>query len=429
MNLRRTLVPIVTRYGSVAVQLLVVTVVAQKLDAVGTAQYFTLMGWVLTSYFWVGAGLPDGAVKEVPALVALGHHDEAARVIRRTLAVGFGTIPIGFLASVGFGYQVSHQWGAAFGVGLWWSSYAAIFISAQILVAAGSPALGSAIFYGAANLGQLCVTIPAVLLLPKVGTADVLTLTGLGTALTAAASVVVVVRVSRRSIALVGTSHGNFHPLPEDHVRSALRSGAAIAVGRFVQAAIIWTPVWVAGVALNAESAADMGIASRLVSAVAGVIAAVRFSVRPEIAAAAAVGDWDGIERTGRRIAAAASALAVVAIVVTAGAGEFMIPMIFGDAHRGVAALTVILLFGTLGESFGGPVDETLKMSGDANFVLSAQTVVVAISASLQFLSATYLGPETQAATYAFGFSALYAVLISKLSRARGVLLVPGGWR
>lgn len=429
MNMRRTIVPIVTRYGSVGVQLLVVTVVAQKLDAVGTSQYFTLMGWVLTSYFWVGAGLPDGAVKEVPALVVLGHHEEAARVVRRTFAVGLGTIPLGFITSVGFAYQISHQLEAAFGVGLWWSAYAAIFVAAQVLVATGSPALGSAIFYGAANLGQLCITIPAVLLLSTVETADVLTLTGLGTAVTAALSVFVALRAVRRVTTSAQTAGTEFHPLVDGHVRSALHSGAAIAVGRFVQAAIIWTPVWIAGVALNAEAAADMGIASRLVSAVAGVIAAVRFSVRPEIAAAAAVGDWDGIERTGRRIAAAASALAVLAIVSSAGLGGFMIPLIFGDAHQGVAVLTVILLFGTLGESFGGPVDETLKMSGDANFVLLAQLSVVASSAIIQLLSATWLGPEVQAVSYACGFSALYAVLIARLSRARGVVLVPGRWR
>lgn len=426
VNVGNAAIPILSRYGSVAIQLVVISVVARDLDSKGTAQYFSVMGWVLATYFWVGAGLPDGAVKEVPALKVLERTSDSTLLLKRAFRRSLLSLPVGFFASVVAGYAVCANVQAALATGLWWAAYAATFASSQTVVAAGKPRAGTAMFYSAANLGQVCFTVPALIIASPSEASEVLLLAGIGTGISACVCILVTTTLIDR----IGGQAPVPVSAPSDRlIRQAARAGWPIAAGRFVQAAIIWSPVWVASVALSSERAADMGLASRLVSAVAGVIAAVRFSIRPQLSEWAALGDWHAIESKGRSIATAATGLAVAALCGTLTLGWTVVPALFGHQREAAVLLTAMLLFGTIGESIGGPVDEVLKMSGAAIFVLAAQAVLVMVSALGQYAAATMVGSTALAMVYSMGFIALYIVLIIRLNMVRGILLIPGGRR
>lgn len=422
MRATRFIGPIASRYGSVAVQMLVIAVIAHSLDAQGAARYFTFMGLVLTTYFWVGGGLPDGIVREVPALRAVGQEAVARALVKVAWRRTVLTLPIGFsLVSVA-AFLISREVGTAIGVGAWWTSYAIIFSAAQITVAAGSAGIGTTLFYSSANLGQLLVTVPAVLAFSTGTLQSVTLLTGLGTMLAALVAAAVALRTARKldSVNLSGRELDT-----RSVSTSAFRVGIQIAIGRCVQAVIIWSPVWIAVALLTARNAADIGLAARLVSAVAGVIAAVRFSVRPELAAAAAVGEWLSIQRAGRSIAILATGLALSAVIATIAVGPIVISAIFGTEYGAVWLFTAILLLGTVGESVGGPVDEILKMSGDAGFVLGAQLGAMVAVVGLQTVGAIVAGPELQSVAYVATFSALYLALIIRLRLTRKITILP----
>src|SRR6185437_8426820 len=92
----------------------------------------------------------------------------------------------------------------------------------------------------------------------------------------------------------------------------------------------------------------------------------------------AARGDWHEIERKGRAIASVASFAAFAALVGALAVGAPLIALLFGEVYRPAAAILCVLLLGTLGECFGGPVDEVLRMTGRSHIVLGLLAVFAA---------------------------------------------------
>ena len=405
--------PIAARYASIFIQFGVVAVVIRALNQDEAGQYFVIMGLVWATYFVAGVGLPDGAVRFVPALVAIDNEPQATSLLSRGFRYSLATVPIGAALSACALAAYSGACGPAILTGVWWASYGIIFVSAQAIVASGQGELGTAIFYSAANTGQLVVTVPLILLAGLDRLDTVLLATVAGTSLSAAVCLVVAwCRCGRRGVG-------------QQPLREAWQQGATIAAGRVVQSCLLWSPVWVVSLTLGASDAALVGLASRLVSAVAAVIAAVRFSIRPSLARDAAQGNWRAIESHSSRIALFTTVLAVAALAVAVAAGDPLIAFLFGSSYRGAGIITALMLIGTVGESFGGPVDEVLRMSGHATEVIVLQTAVLVAGIGAQALAGWSGGLTALLMTYGLMFLLLYLVFIGRLWRLRGILVLP----
>ncbi len=411
--MRKYVIPITTRYASVLVQFAVVAVVTHALTQGDAGRYFVVMGLVLATYFVAGCGLPDGIVRFAPALAATDLVAQADSLLRRGFRFSIATVPFGavvggFIVALYVGFNYSALLAA-----LWWASYGTIFVSAQMVVAAGKSELGTAMFYSAANTGQLVLTVPAIVLGHLDDLVTVLAATVAGTSVSAAVCLVIAIRNCDRS-------SGGHQPLTE-----AWRQGAVIAAGRVIQSCFLWSPVWVVGIALGPSDAALVGLASRLVSSVAAVLAAVRFSIRPRLARDAAQGNWLAIQRHSSQIAFYTTALAVFAMLVSATVGDELIALVFGSEYRGAALVVTLMLIGTVGESFGGPVDEVLKMAGYARVVVGVQVVVMTAGFGLQVAAARSWGVTGLVTVYGLMFVTMYLVLIGYMWKLRRILIVP----
>ncbi|WP_156432614.1 lipopolysaccharide biosynthesis protein [Mycobacterium sp. M26] len=414
--MNRFLGPVAARYASIAVQFGVVAVITRALDQHDAGNYFVTMGFVTATYFIAGLGLPDGVVRYAPALMATGRESEGRALLRGGLRYSLLTIPIGAGIT---GCAIGIYLGATdVGIlsGVWWGCYGVIFVCAQSLVASSRSELGTAVFYSAASAGQLLISVPMIVLGHLDRLDSVLMAMVLGTAAAACVSVAIALRLR---------AHASGAAIGPETLRGVWQQGMLIAVGRVAQSCLIWSPVWVVSMTLGASDAALVGLASRLVNAVAAVLAAVRFSIRPSLAQDAAQGNWRTIETQSSRIAAFATTLSVTAALAMATIGEPLIAFLFGPAYRGVGIITAIMLISTIGESLGGPVDEVLRMSGHAREVILAQLVVLVVAFAAQAFVALHAGLHAAVATYGLMYVALFAIFIGRLHRLHGILIAP----
>jgi len=411
----RFIVPILSRYGAIAVQFLIVAMITNSLSMRDTGIYFSIFGLILTTNFASGLGLPDGLVRACPPVAESNNRELVVTLLSSGLTIGFASIAGLSLAFGLFSAGMFGHYSLILPVSVWWASYGVTFLMSQTLVAAGYTRLGTFVFYSAINCGLLLVLLPYLALSSTPPLGHVLYVTMAGAAIAAFVSCTfVIVNVARPN-----------RPQYSTELRAAWTTGLLIALGRIVQAAIIWSPVWVAGVIVDAPGAALIGLATRLVSAVAAVIAAIRFSIRPDLARDAAAGRWTKIEEIASRIAFWASLLALAAIGGTLLLGKPIITIVFGQTYQEAYVLVALFLLGTLGESIGGPVDEILKMSGRAKTVLTFQIFIVAIGLILQSFAATWFGLPGVAIGYAACLAALYAMQIIYLKKSVGIFVFP----
>lgn len=409
----RYLAPVAARYSSILVQLALMVIVTRVLSQNDAGRYFVIMGVVYATYFLAGFGLPDGIVRFAPAIAATGEEQGATALIARGFRYSLALVPIGAVIS---GLLIFLYTGGAFTAiltALWWAANGAIFVAGQTLVAQGRSSLGTALFYTAASVGHVVVSIPLILLAGLDRLDAVLGATTAGAAIAALGCLMV-----------AGRSCGR--PAPErGEVRRAWRQGTEIAAGRVVQSCLLWSPVWVAALLLSPADTATVGLASRLVAAVAAVIATVRFSVRPELARDAAREDWAAIESHSSRIAIFATALAVAAMVAFLLIGDRFVAEVFGTDYRGAAVITALMLIGTIGESFAGPVDEILRMAGHAREVLIAQTAALLAGITAQVIASLAGGLAALTVAYGLTFILLYATLDYRLRALHGIGVLP----
>ncbi|MDZ7910609.1 MAG: lipopolysaccharide biosynthesis protein [Rhodococcus sp. (in: high G+C Gram-positive bacteria)] len=411
----RYVVPIATRYTSVLLQFAVVAVITRVLSLHDAGQYFVLMGFVLSTYFVGGFGLPDGVVRFVPALSATEESARADALLDRGLKLSLATIPIGTVLCAGIAKIYTGNWMAAGLTGAWWAAYALIFVCAQVVVASGRSELGTAMFYSAANIGQVLITVPIIFFAGFGELETVLTATVLGTGV-AAAICLLYLWVSRtRSLSPIGRSL----------LGNAWRQGSTIAAGRVVQAGLLWSPVWIASATLGPSDAALVGLACRLVSAVAAVLAAIRFSIRPTLARDAVRGNWQSIESHSSRIALYATLLAIGSAVFVVCFGDAILPSVFGADYHGVGVVTALMLIGTVGECIGGPTDEILRMSGHASDVIVLQLLGLTVGVGAQLIAGTWYGLNELVLAYALTFVVLYSAYIVRLYLVHGIVVLP----
>lgn len=405
--------PILSRYSAVLVQFLVAALVTNNLPISEAGVYFLVTGMILSSYFVVGFGLPDGAVRIVPPLLEEGRTQEANTILGATLTLGL-------ISSVLGAFVFGAAWGwvrgtPEFGLisGLWWFGYGLMFVGSQILIALGNIRLGTFAFYSAINFCLLIVVGPLAFFSENLSL-ELIT-TGASAASVFAAGCITFSVVSKGV-------RPNFDFLI---AQTSCKTGGTMAAVRVAQAVMIWSPVWLAGLLSGPQAAAHIGLASRLTSTIAAVLAVVRFSIRPELARHAAAGRWCQIKATASTIAFWTTMLAFVALVLDFLIGRIIIEWIFGESYGPVYALVAVFLIGTLGESMGGPVDEVLKMDGQALPVFQIQLFCLAIGGFVQLVGGWSFGVFGISGGYAMTFLGFYGALIIYLWYKRGIWVYP----
>jgi O-antigen/teichoic acid export membrane protein len=114
-----------------------------------------------------------------------------------------------------------------------------------------------------------------------------------------------------------------------------------------------------------------------------------------------------------------AIALSLIAYLIV---GYWLIVFLFGANYGAAYPVLAILIVGTLAEGVGGVVDEILKMTGSATFVLALLVAVVACEAAAAWLVRDVL---SLAAIQAGAIILLYAAQLAFFRKTRGVWLLP----
>jgi O-antigen/teichoic acid export membrane protein len=406
------------RYSAIIIQFALVLLVSRHTSTTTAGTYFIIFGWVNSTYFIAGLGLPDGLVREISHLASTG--GEAA--IRPLMLRAVGLFAVLTLATAAAGILGAQAFGFAPGlvlwVAAWWLCYAINFFCAQSLLALGRPTAGSFFFYPALNISLLFTLFPYLLFTRNEPVEHLLAAAIAGAAPMALIAGSALATALRRMDRPAGTE------APPVALGAVMSLGFRIAVARVAQTAIYWIPTWIAGGVLMPAAAAVLGLAARLNNAVAAVMAAIRFIVRPQIVAAAARDDWQTISRNARMISTLASGAVLLAILVYLAIGRPLIVGIFGASYAGAFLPLLILLFGTLAEATGGVVDEVLKMTGNASFVLGTLLCVVAGEALFSWAGGRH-GLLWLAAAQSLALACLYGTQISFAKWRRGVLLLP----
>lgn len=411
-QLLKYLFPILFRYSSLILQFLVVILVTRKLGREEAGVYFEVFGIINASYFLFGLGLPDGLVRFVAHADATDKASEIRSMIGRACVATVPSTVVMLMIGLVFGLWfesalVTRVVVAA--TAAWWVCYGVTFFASQILVATGRASLGAFFFYPAMNIALFVTSVPYLVFAMQPQLDLTLMAAVAGGLLCAVAAIVCAVAATLS------------YPVSTARVPigAAFRLGASIGVSRVLQSCLYWIPVWAVGFWQGLAAAALFATASRLNVAVAAVMAAIRFTIRPSIVRLAARDDWDGIGREGRRTATLATAIAIVGIVGTTTIGPSVISLVFGDDYRGAAWVLAILMIGTLGECVGGAVDEVLKMTGQNGFVLRLLGTAVVVEVLLVMASAG-LGVSAAASAQALVFVVMYGTMLWVVKRHKG---------
>lgn len=411
--MKRYLIAIGSRYGALATQFILVLLVARTLPQDQAGQYFVSFGLVATVFCLAGAGIPDGLVKTVGEDIASGRVGRIRDAILRgglismvtaLLGCGFGSIAFLMTGSDSEYVLLTATWCFLYGL---------VFFAAQGLVALRAAGLGAFFFYSSTNMYLLITSVPYLLFRQDPTLTELMGCTVVAATL----SLITALVFLKRTLALyTGRERADLMP--------AFRVGRVIALSRMLQAMIYWIPVWVAGALLGPADASVVATAGRLLVAVTAVVAALRFSVRPVIIAAAAEGDWLSIERIGRRIALFTTTLTLLAMLLMYLIGKPILLFLFGAEYLSAWGVLVVLLFGALGEAFGGPVDEVLKMTGHGSAVFLGLVVTVTLETALAIALSSH-GILAIAAAQAAAFCVMYGYQILYLRQKRGILIMP----
>jgi O-antigen/teichoic acid export membrane protein len=406
---------LVSRYGALAAQFLIVILVARHLPKADAGTYLLVFGAITTTSVFAGFGAPDGLVKALPELMHGSHPGAVRTELKRSASFTAGTsvLLVAVLAAIG----LSRGYGGMLLLlsVTWWLAYATVFFCGQALVALGSATLGAFVFYALNNLLLLVTTAPYLLIDREASVQGALQASNVAGWSAAVLGIVILAVAARRLPA------GTDRTTPRG---STFKLGLIIAAARMFQAALYWVPAWAVAAASGPADAAVMSTAGRLLIAATAVIAVFRFTIRGRIVAAGARGDSSAIERMARAAATISTLIALVALLTVLAAGRPVISLIFGAGFREAGPVLAVLLVGAIGESVGGPVDEVLKYRGYAMPVLAGLIVTVAVEVALAWVLAPH-GALAAAAAQAIAFCGMYAYQIILCRTRLGLLILP----
>jgi len=373
------LVTVALRYGSIAIQFVVLAFLARYLTVDDYGRYMLVLGAVWATYTLLGLGASETFVREAPVEIQRGCPDEVASLAGGTLVLALGTAALVALVGGVFVWLLALDTATTTLV-IFILSFVVVnglvFNVAQMLLGGGFHALGSFFYYPAVNLTLLMSSVPYVVLAKTPTFQGVAIATSAGGLLMAVAALLLVVYRIRPTWATA------------TQIRQLVKVGIRLSIARALAYVGVWMPTFLAGVLLAPVQAGYLGTANRLAFAVGAITAAVRFAVRPAIVRAFDRGDRESIKETCGRLATATFSIACLAIVVSAVAGHSILRIAFGPDLVSAAPLLTILLVGIAFEAFAGPVDEVLKMTGQEIHVSTVLVVGVGSATLALFLLA-----------------------------------------
>lgn len=363
---------VVFRYGGIALQFLILLILARHLNPDDYGRYMLVLSAVLPTYFLLGFGVSETFVRDAPKLADPGDSTQLGVLVGATLAVAIGTAVaialVGGLLVWLLPLDTATKGVVAF-VLAFFVANGLMFNGAQLLLGAGSQTLGAFFFYPAVNLSLTLSVVPYVVF------ATAPTFEGVAMATSLAALLIAV-------LALVLVTWRVRPRWPRPPVAWHLvRVGVRLSAARALYAAGIWLPTFIAGVVLSPTQAGYLGTAGRLAVAVGAVTAAVRFAIRPSIVRAFERQDRYAIKILCGQVATMTLSFACLALVASGLAGHRVISMAFGAGFAAAAPLLTILLVAIAIEAYAGPVDEVLKMTGQENRVLAIFCIAVPTAA------------------------------------------------
>lgn len=409
------LLTIVFRYAGIALQFLILMAVARTLTPHDYGQYLFVLSAVLPTYFLLGFGASETFVREAPKLAERGERSEVSALAGATLTVAAGSaLLIGAIggAAIALLPLKPELAGVLRFMLVFFIANGLMFNCAQILLGNGYDKLGAFFFYPALNISLLLSSIPYALLAARPSFGGLAAFTSIGSSLAALAGLAITIAKVRPMRPAAGT------------MRHLTGAGIKLAAARALYAIGLWLPTFLAGVLLSPVQAGYLGTAGRLAVAVAAVTAAVRFAVRPAIVRAFARQDHEEIRRICGSLAAATFGMACLALAANMLLGRSLVTLVFGPHFAPVAPLLSILLVAIAAESFGGPVDEVLKMTGNENRILTIFGVAVAALAGALF-GASRFGVTAMASTQAVYSIAVFGAMIVSVHSSLGIWLHP----
>ncbi|WP_269791604.1 hypothetical protein [Stenotrophomonas sp. Iso1] len=409
------LIPIISRYSSILVQFILITLIARTLPSHDAGAYFAISGVVLSIYFIAGLGIPDGLVAACPSAAAVGRSDTIRGMVIKGLAYSCALSIIVPICTFIIVLTFLKEADSAFHAAIWSAGYSLTFIASQTLVAMKKVQWGSFIFYSAINACICFSTIPYLLFAASPNLQSALAINAFAALFAGTAALVLTVSQASK-----------LERSPSPASLTALwKNGVLISAGRVVQAAILWTPVWIASVLLTHSDAAELGLAGRLLSIVGALLAAIRFSVRPTLAFLAVKKDWQAVEKISGEVAFVASTFTLTAMGATWLFGEDAIALVYGQDYSAVTALLLIMLGAILAESLSGTVDEALKMSMHSAVALASQVTALALVVVLGVVLASRYGAPGAAFASVVAFIVMYGIQILGLFRLYGIIVLP----
>ncbi|AQT78736.1 hypothetical protein B1R94_04950 [Mycolicibacterium litorale] len=403
------------RYGGLAIQFVILSVLARHLDTADYGRYLLVLSVVTPLNGLLALGVSESFVREAPVLLHDGDSSEVRKLVGATVTVALGMaaftavsaavvlwfLPIGHTTTVVIGFIVA----MLIATGL-------TFNGAHMLLGAGFEVLGSFFFYPAVNLSILLSSVPYVVL-TEAPTFAGIALVNSSAALVVAAAANLAVLWRMRPSRPDGAS-----------MTHLVRLGIRLASIRTLRQGGGWIPTFVAGVTLGPTQAGYLGLASRTALLVAVPTQTLRFAARPAIVRAYARGDYQEIRAICGRPAGLAFTIALIAVLVSSFAGDWAIGLAFGKDMVPAAPLMTVVLLGVALDAFGGPVDEVLKMTGHEKLALKILCVCIAGEA-IALVVTSHFGVVAMAWAVNGYFAALSATMIIAAHQKLGIWLHP----
>ncbi len=408
------LLSIGSRYLALIIQFCLVLLITSTLPQSEAGLYFAIFGVVTTLFALPGFGLPDGLVKTLGNEIALSRTAGVRATVARAICLSAFTAAALAAAGASAMMAMGLSWTFAVLGALWYFFVSMGFVVSQAFVTVRAEVAGSFFFYSSINIFLLVTSVPYLLLSATPSLIGLLVLTTVAASLSFVTAIFVLLWRLR---AFPGTA-------PSVPLRPAIWIGWVIALSRILQQMIYWIPVWVTTIWLTVADAAIIGAAGRLLIAVSGVIAALRFSVRPSIVAAAAKGDRRAIEDLGRRISLLTFLFTICAMLGCWAVGRPILGLLFTPDYAPVWSLLLVFIVGALGEAFGGPVDEVLRMTGKGHVALIGLIATILLEATLAMIFVPG-GIAAVAWAQAIAFWVMYAGQVLYVAKRYGILIMP----
>jgi len=420
--LRNLTTAIAWRYSGLALQLLIIVLIARTVTIEVAGEYFSLFGLVTVIYIMSGLGIPDALVKSIPRLSA---SRADARSVAARGAILSTAINLGLTTAIALGLMFSGQSiEISLLLAVWTFAYCQVFLVSQTLIALSARGVGLFGAYSAINFGYLLTLVPYLILNSQHTLPGMITWACVGSLLALATMVLLAMRLNSRQLRRDFDTAGRLSA-SRRQARELIGEGLPMAISRLLQGSLPWVPVWFLVWQGDASSAAVYAAASRLAVAVTAILGSIRFGSRPDIVDRVRCEDWTAVERMSRQASYASGLGALLATIVIALAGSWLVPLVLGTEYASATTVLLILMVAIIAEGFGGLSDEILKMTGRTWVVLATLAVSV-LTQSAMLVGVAQFGVVAASWTTVMAFAVQYILQVVWLRAYSPISIWPG---